>query len=431
MADKIVDAIILDENLNRIGLIDYYTSFIWAKRYLDIGDCELYVQANPESLSLLKVGRYIVRDDDDMICEIDKIEITTDVENGDYISATGTDIRGLLRFKIANSVMKEGKAQEIMESLVDLFNGSMVDALYRDTDISGNTAIDARNMTSYEAIRQVAEPLGLSYKIFKPESVNQFWFQVIKGNDRSNSVIFSEQYENLSSTDYVSDSQNYANKAVVKYMLKETALSDPIERTITLGNASGHHMREILVDYTGTSPVTKYSEVTNTFPLESTGGYGRLVMGTGYASYVLYNCPIQIPDDEFLEHLRTASSGGTETTIDGDRYFIVNSVVAAYINSESGVGSNTESWWTEIIMELFARRAGYAALAEHAQVQSFEGAVAPDITFKYKTDYDLGDIVTVQNSHGIRATARVSEAIETFDENGYELSINFDNQEVL
>lgn len=42
----------------------------------------------------------------------------------------------------------------------------------------------------------------------------------------------------------------------------------------------------------------------------------------------------------------------------------------------------------------------------------------------------LGDIVTVQNEYGITMNARITEVIETFDENGYSVSPKFEYEEV-
>lgn len=61
---------------------------------------------------------------------------------------------------------------------------------------------------------------------------------------------------------------------------------------------------------------------------------------------------------------------------------------------------------------------GKLKLAETANVESFEGEI--DATsYRYKTDYDLGDIVTISNKYGISIDARIVEIIETWDDTGY------------
>ena len=38
-----IDVFVLDGDLKIIGIIDAYKSLIWAKRYRETGDCELYI----------------------------------------------------------------------------------------------------------------------------------------------------------------------------------------------------------------------------------------------------------------------------------------------------------------------------------------------------------------------------------------------------
>ena len=69
---------LLDEELNKKHIIDTYSSVIWTPRYNTLGDCELVIQASQDNFKKIKECRYISRDDDEMVCEIKKIEIQTD-----------------------------------------------------------------------------------------------------------------------------------------------------------------------------------------------------------------------------------------------------------------------------------------------------------------------------------------------------------------
>ena len=69
---------------------------------------------------------------------------------------------------------------------------------------------------------------------------------------------------------------------------------------------------------------------------------------------------------------------------------------------------------------------GYEHLAEFGYVTSFEGTIEPNTTFRYKIDYDLGDLVTVQNDFGISEVVRIAEVIEVWDDNGYAVEPKFE-----
>lgn len=73
---------------------------------------------------------------------------------------------------------------------------------------------------------------------------------------------------------------------------------------------------------------------------------------------------------------------------------------------------------------------GNEKLAEHSVTETFEAEIEPQMTYQYKVDYNLGDIVTVTNEYGITANPRIVEIIESWDENGYTVIPTFDNLEV-
>lgn len=81
----------------------------------------------------------------------------------------------------------------------------------------------------------------------------------------------------------------------------------------------------------------------------------------------------------------------------------------------------------DIIADLVRR--GEQKLAELAQ-ESFLGAqIMTDGTFKYEVDYDLGDIVTVQNTDwGVALDARITEVKEIYErDSGAQIEVTFGN----
>lgn len=71
---------------------------------------------------------------------------------------------------------------------------------------------------------------------------------------------------------------------------------------------------------------------------------------------------------------------------------------------------------------------GKLKLAEMARLQSFESEIVPYSNFKYKEDWDLGDIVTIQNKKwNITLDSRITEVIEIYEQDGFRLDVNFGN----
>ena len=76
---------------------------------------------------------------------------------------------------------------------------------------------------------------------------------------------------------------------------------------------------------------------------------------------------------------------------------------------------------------LFTR--GFEKLAECQIVKAFSGEVEPMTTYQYKKDYNLGDIVTVDNGYGVTANPRIIEIIECWDSTGYKVVPTFEKWE--
>lgn len=71
---------------------------------------------------------------------------------------------------------------------------------------------------------------------------------------------------------------------------------------------------------------------------------------------------------------------------------------------------------------------GKLKLAEMGRLQSFESEIVPYSNFKYKEDWDLGDIVTIQNKKwNITLDSRITEVIEIYEQDGFRLDVNFGN----
>lgn len=72
---------------------------------------------------------------------------------------------------------------------------------------------------------------------------------------------------------------------------------------------------------------------------------------------------------------------------------------------------------------------GAEKLAETQATEAFSGEVDTVNTFTLYEDYDVGDIVTVENEYGIRVDTRIAEVTEYWDANGYSTDCTFEGME--
>ena len=115
------------------------------------------------------------------------------------------------------------------------------------------------------------------------------------------------------------------------------------------------------------------------------------------------------------------------TNVNGETYSGLDRrelvVDARDISSNNGeIGENN-------YYDMLATR-GAEKLAEQQIVKAFSGDIEPQTTYRYKEDYNLGDIVTVDNGYGVTATPRIIEIIECWDDTGYKVIPTFEKWEV-
>lgn len=220
---------IMNKSLVTIGIIDTYDSIIWTKRCFSAGDFELYLPATTKNITLLQAGNYIYRLDDDTVMIIEKLQITTDYENGNYLTVSGRSLESILARRIVwKQTFYYGKFEDLIYKLI---NENAVNPTDTNRKISnlildnkpGITSLITKQLTGanlYEAIVEACTAYEIGWKITL-NSNKKFVFSLYKGVDRSYNqsenpyVVFSPEFDNLINSNYESDVSNYANVALV------------------------------------------------------------------------------------------------------------------------------------------------------------------------------------------------------------------------
>lgn len=377
---------LLDEELNKKHIIDTYSSVIWTPRYNTLGDCELVIQASQDNLKKIKECRYISRDDDEMVCEIKKIEIQTDEENGDQIIVTGIDVKDILNKRI---VMNQTNFNGLVEDYIRML---ITDAFINPKDpnrkISNFVLADKQGFTETireqvtydyigDKVQELCQQFGWGYKVTVKNG--NFVFSLYKGKDKSQYITFSQNYDNISTTDYQEDNSNIKNVALI------AGEGEGVDRkTTTIGSGEGINRNELYVDARDVSSTIDYDELLNNYP------------------------------------------NGIEKVINNVIYYQVNGTNIAILTKDEK-GEVSEVKLCDNIYTENLKSVGNEKMAEYVSVTSFTGDVIVGINYKYKEDYNLGDIVNILNEYGMSVNARITEIIESRDDNGYTMEPTFEN----
>lgn len=400
---------ILSPQYEIVGMIDESESVLWQKRYNDAGQCEIYVPCSAEMFSLLSRGNYVFRYDDDMFCKIETPEIEEDVENGDYIISTANDItKVILSGRIVRwNIVYSGTVLGFLEKLV---NDNVISptqghrlipnfSLYQMTaeeraEFTERIEVTAFTNDLYALIQTTCKTYGYGFKVFYNIETQKLVFRVYKGKNKASEsgdeyVEFSPTYANILTSHYKEDESNYKNVAYVGYKLADE------DKTVYLLSVydgqsdgkpepQGEARKEIYIDATGTSRDISLDELKLFFPNVTKTTETVTEEGKQKYSSVYYSNGVAV-----------ATSIQDVPTDDKETEEKITVTDSTYL--------------------MFIRNAGVNALEEHRRTQEFTGEVDTIDTYEYKIDYDIGDIVKVRNKYGISVDARISEIMESED----------------
>lgn len=257
-----MEVIIANSNFERIGMIDN-ASVIWASRYYESGDFELYMAATQDHLDLINQGSYVIRDDDeDNIGVIEDYVINNTPEDGDKITVTGRFASGyyLSGRVVSQQTQLNGNVQTALRNLVSTNIVNPIDPKRKidfielgdiDDSITEIIEVQTTGANLLTKTEEISKTVSTGFKM--PLKNEKLYFQMYKGKNRSYSqnenpwVILSDEYDNLKSCEYIVTSSAITNFAYV------AGEGEGLDRRIVgthnlLEEPTGEFRREIWVD---------------------------------------------------------------------------------------------------------------------------------------------------------------------------------------
>lgn len=313
---------VMDSSFNVVSVIDDYLSLIWTSRYYTEGDFELYVSAYEKALNELQRGRYLVRDRDVVaegeyqhVMRIENIELVTDEEDGNKLVVTGTDLKGILRQRVIssqttlNSTAANGIKTLIQNAITSPSDSSRTISNFTFGTNVNLTAVNIdRQFTGdnlAEAVSDICINAGYGYDVYLDHG--NFVFYLYQGEDRSFDqnvnpyIVFSDEYDNLLSSDYKVDGSEYRNVAYVAGEGEGTA-----RKIVSVGTVSGLDRVEMWLDSRGTSSndgAITAAEYTKLLRQEGLEALSEAAMVTSFEGEVINTNLRNYGEDFFLGDL--------------------------------------------------------------------------------------------------------------------------------
>ena len=360
-----------------IGICDTAKSVIWQAVYFGVGEFEIYAPATLKNRSLLKDGYFVTRTNDINCGIIDNIEITDNPQDGMMIVASGKFAKNILSQRI----------------------------IYRFVSTYSITAATLYGNVASECWRLIDENCGAAAPTYR-----QF-------------PKFGRGTINDLPAVIVDDNGNNARKQVTYDSL--------LEYTDALLQEYGYGAYVWLDNFTGELLYVMYN------------GADRSADNTDGNTPIIFS-----PDfDNLLSTEYTANTSNNRTTAiiggqgEGLERFVtlIGDNVGGYARRELWVDKNgvaktvknesdEEITYTDAEYNNILITEGKKALSEYRNIETFRGEMDLNGSrFVYGTDFTVGDIVTIENKRiGKQADCRILSATEVQDENGYNISCEYE-----
>lgn len=287
-----MDLWIYSEEFERLGIVDTASSIIWANRFRECGDFEVYVATTPALVELLQPDRLVVREDDEMVGIIEKVIMDTDEEGGDYMTVTGRCSRKILGHRIVwdqtqlTGTLENGLRRLVTEAFI---SPAIAERKYEALTLAaahGYTETVNAQFTGDNLLVAIESLCAANNYGFKNLLKNGGWeVDFYKAADRSVSqsknprVVFSEEYDNLTASKYTRDVSAYASIALVAGEGEGSA-----RRRTTVARSvhqSGLQRRELYVDARDIS--SNDGEISDTEYMAQLADRGRTSMSEAAA----------------------------------------------------------------------------------------------------------------------------------------------------
>lgn len=219
-----------NDTFTKIKVIDNATSVIWVKRFNAVGNFELYIKASTELLELFTGDIFITRDESNVGMYVEKVQLNTDSENGDYLVITGRSAECILSWRVVMRVVYSSESTTAEYIIRNSIDKTLINDIIPNNNISWLTLGEDHEWQDYitrqytgKNVLDIVQDLCVTYNYgFEFEwNGSGFTINLYKGTDRSYDqtdntyIVFSPEFENLGNTEYIQDTMNYANAAII------------------------------------------------------------------------------------------------------------------------------------------------------------------------------------------------------------------------
>lgn len=277
---------IFDSNLNFLGEIDDYISFIFKRSFYSVGTFEILINFNSNNSYLLDINNYIAIGSDlskSGIIKFKKLNLDRNGKSNEEVLVKGFTLDYLFNQRVI--LPPAGQVHDSINSNTEsvihhYINNHIINATDTDRNVSflelatnQNRGItidwESRYKNLLEELNDIRyqSKVGISSKILN----NKIIYDIFESEDKTissgNPVLFSTEYDNIERQDYTQDNSNFKNVGYVGGQGVGIA-----RNIVEIGNETGINRHEMFIDKRNTDVAnlsTQGQIKLNQFPIFS------------------------------------------------------------------------------------------------------------------------------------------------------------------
>lgn len=351
-----MEVYILDNLLRRVDVVDRFESLIWTERFASVGEFELMLRSDNQSRSRFTKGKKLALNTSHRVMTVETIEDVKDEEGKQILKVRGPSLEGILQDRVAKDTMSNLTTEP--KWVLTGTPGTIARQIFNDICVLGNLSPD-------DII-----PFITAGTMFPTDTISESSTTIELALDPTTVYdavkAIADVYEmGFRLTRNFDTSQLYFNVYTGRDRTRSQSVDTPVIFSPGLDNVK---------NTVELSTIEKSKNVAYVF---SPDGYAEV-----YADWV-------DPTD----------------TAGFDRRVLV--VKADDITTEN---------FSNVTAALEQR--GREELSKARGFNAFDGELVQDIEYVYGVDYNLGDLVEMQNVDGVFNQMRVTEQIFVSDAEG-------------
>lgn len=270
------DIYVYNRDVELIGVIDFFKSLRWRRKYFEAGEFELHIPLNDQTIKYMKKDNLIIREDAVEVGIVENYTINDSGNNGVEIVLYGRFLSSILdRRIIKTKINHSGKLLDGERKILNSMTSIPRLEISETTLNSDNVVFQVSYKNVYDYLISLSKMSNIAHRIKVDIKNKKYIYENYQGLDRTEEqninprYEFSEDKSNIETATYTYSGKTEKNYALIGGQGEDT---NRVMVSVSSGDYSGLDLREVFVDAKnesqGDSTLQQYEEALKTKGIE-------------------------------------------------------------------------------------------------------------------------------------------------------------------